>query len=452
MKPFLPWKILHLSMQDPYPDLVAETGVGGLFVVFWFHGIPLGQMLIPAPLLPIPSAQVSAAVPSIIAPAIGNRLLRTGFEPAGLAPPREAAGSEPLALKDLLALDRPLEHFARLAAMESTHAAPSISLVVCTRNRPELLETCLSSLRGLAPGPQEIIVVDNDPDSGLTRPVVDRFPEVSYLQEPRPGLSAARNAGVRNSRGAIVAFTDDDVIVHPGWIGAIGAAVRDPEVLAVTGLVLPAELATRAQYIFQVGEPVFGWQYRPVMFDRAFFDSTKHLGARVWRLGAGANMAFRRAAFERVGLFDERLGAGAAGCSEDSEMWYRLLAEGHRCAYAPTAVVFHHHRAQWEELRRQTYSYMRGHVAALLFQFDRYGHWGNIYRAFMALPWYLMKVACSSAKRQAGRLLFYGSGEEWLLQPLAPQILGVIAGYGYYARHRRFPVHAPASPSPLRDR
>jgi hypothetical protein len=115
-------------------------------------------------------------------------------------------------------------------------------------------------------------------------------------------------------------------------------------------------------------------------------------------------------------------------------------------------VVFHHHRAEWGELRRQTYSYMRGHVAALFFQFDRYRHWGNIYRAFLALPWYLVRVACSSAKRQAGRLLFYGSDGERPSQPLTPQILGVIAGYGYYLRHRFSRAHAPAPPGRSLDR
>ena len=86
-----------------------------------------------------------------------------------------------------------------------------------------------------------------------------------------------------------------------------------------------------------------------VDFDRTFFEATKDVGVPAWRLGAGANMAFRRDAFDRVGLFDERLGAGASGCSEDSELWYRLLAEGHRCRYWPSAVVLHHHRADWDE-------------------------------------------------------------------------------------------------------
>jgi GT2 family glycosyltransferase len=294
----------------------------------------------------------------------------------------------------------------------------------------------------LTPQPGEILVVDNDPSSGATRPVTDGFPEIRYVAEPRPGLSAARNAGILNCRGTIVAFTDDDVIVHANWIGAVQRAFANEDVMAVTGLVLPAELATPAQFVFQSDSPDSGWGYRPADFGPALFASMKGLGVPVWRFGAGANMAFRREAFDRVGLFDERQGAGASGCSEDSELWYRLLAEGYRCRYAPDAVVFHYHRSDWDGLREQMYSYMRGHVAALFFQFQRYGHWGNIYRAFIALPWYLARATVQAAKRQVATLSAV-SGPAAPSAPLLPQILGALAGYGYYLRHRHLPANPP---------
>jgi GT2 family glycosyltransferase len=278
-------------------------------------------------------------------------------------------------------------------------------------------------------------VVDNDPSSSRTQAVTAAFPDVRCVPEPRPGLSAARNTGIRTCGGAIIAFTDDDVLVHTGWIGAIRAAFRDPDVIAMTGLVLPAELATRAQYVFQSDAMHVDWGYRALDFDQAFFRSTRRKGVPAWRVGAGANMAFRREAFERVGLFDERLGAGSSGCSEDSELWYRLLAEGHRCRYDPAAVIFHYHRSDWKGLCEQMYSYMRGHVAALLFQFDRYRHWGNIYRAFLALPYYFVRLTFRSLTRTAGRLMF-DSNEESLSLPLGQQIRGALAGYAYYVRCR----------------
>jgi len=154
-------------------------------------------------------------------------------------------------------------------------------------------------------------------------------------------------------------------------------------------------------------------------------------------------MAFRREAFEHVRFFDERLGAGASGCSEDSEFWYRLLAEGHRCRYEPSAVVFHTHRSDWQALSDQTYHYMRGHVVALLLQFDRYKHWGNVYRAFLALPFEYLRRALWALKNT---VLTEAPGWDSLSLPLAPRIGGVLAGYCYYLRCRRLPSHAKNPP------
>jgi GT2 family glycosyltransferase len=161
--------------------------------------------------------------------------------------------------------------------------------------------------------------------------------------------------------------------------------------MAVTGLILPGELETESQLAFEIGYGNFGWGYRARTFDTRFFEATKHLGVPVWRIGAGANMAFRRRAFELVGYFDERLGAGAAGCSEDSELWYRVLAEGWLCFYDPSAVVYHYHRRDFGSLKGQMREYMRGHVAALLIQFGKYRHWGNLFRLCVSLPEYYAK-------------------------------------------------------------
>jgi GT2 family glycosyltransferase len=454
MRHFLPWKILHLAVRERLPDLNESGGLGGLFVVFWCDQVPVGQLSIPASLLPITSYQLAATVPRLIAPAIGNRLLSTGFEAPLPGNSRMRTTQEPPDLARLLEIGCPLDSCSRLAlpwkSERSEVFVPSVSVVICTRNRPEPLEKCLSSIRSVTPQPNEIIVVDNDPASGLTRAVTAAFPDVRYVPEPRPGLSAARNTGIRNCEGEIIVFADDDVIVHAGWIGAIRGVFRDPDVIATTGLVLPTELATMAQYAFQ-GDSI-GWDlgYQPLDFDRNFFRGTRHKGVPVWRIGAGANMAFRREAFASVGFFDERLGAGAAGCSEDSELWYRLLAEGHRCRYEPAAVVFHTHRADWKGLSDQTYAYMRGHVAALLFQFDRYRHWGNVYRALLVLPRSFVTRAFRSVKIAIVRI-FIDPDKEPASPLLGQQIRGAVAGYAYYLRHRHLPAD-PTNPRARRSR
>jgi len=439
---FKPWRIVHISLREPLPDLPMDPSSDGVFVVFWDEHVPLGQLLIRAPLLPIPAAQLAADAARIVAPSIAFYTIRDGFAPQLPVPERRQPPIEHPVLAQLLALDAPLAAL-RAGAREHVVTSPSVSVVVCTRNRPYALEQCLSALALLSPAPAEIIVVDNDPRSGQTRRVTDQHRGIRYIPEERPGLSAARNAGVLAATADIIAFTDDDVIVNEKWVGAIDEAFADLGVTAVTGLVLPAELETAAQYAFQTD--VFGWVrgYRAIDFDRTFFEATEDGGVPVWWLGAGANMAFRRDAFHRVGLFDERLGAGASGCSEDSELWYRLLAEGHRCRYWPSAVVQHHHRADWESLRQQTYSYMRGHVAALFVQFERYGHWGNIYRAFVALPLYLARLAFRSSKRWLARL-FYNPEDGKITLPVVPLVLGAIAGYAYYLRHRGRPPNGAA--------
>jgi GT2 family glycosyltransferase/SAM-dependent methyltransferase len=304
--------------------------------------------------------------------------------------------------------------------------------VVCTRDRPQALARCLVSLRRGRVRPREIVVVDNASRSGATEQVAAAMADVRYIREDRPGLAIARNTGVRMTSGDIVAFTDDDVVVDTEWIPSLLPPFANARVMAVTGTVFPGELATEAQRMAEERLWSFNREFRPRTFDSRYFDRMRVRGVPVWHIGAGANMAIRRAAFAHVGLFDERLGAGAAGCSEDSELWYRLLAGGWSCAYEPAAVVFHFHRAQLGALRRQWYAYMRGHVTALLVQFARYRHWGNLRRIALQLPLHYALWLREVVQRR-------GSGEGGLWWAA---LSGALAGIGYYVRHLRVPSRA----------
>ncbi len=348
-----------------------------------------------------------------------------GREPALGAP--LAAGSEGRphqattldAALDLTDLDPRLADMAAGAEQAADH----VSLIVCTRDRPAPLQKCLASLEHQRSAPGEIIVVDNSPTASA-RSICAAFPEVTHVHEPRPGLSHARNAGVRAATRPLIAFTDDDVEPHPGWLAEVARAFERHDVDCVTGLVLPATLGTAAQRSFQLSMGGFGTSMIPAIFDHRFFAETKAHGAHVWRIGAGANMAFRRDAFVRAGLFDDRLGAGASGCSEDSEFWYRLLALGGTCLYEPRAVVFHHHREHWAEYKQQMRVYMRGHVSALIAQRDAFGHGGNLRRIFVQLPSYFVRTALTSlGRRRATRLLI-----------LVQEVRGWLSGLSYLAR------------------
>ena len=248
---------------------------------------------------------------------------------------------------------------------------PLVTVVVCTRNRPDSVLVTLRGLAGLRYQPFEVVVVDNAPSSDATKEAVQREfgtdPRIRYVREPRPGLSCARNRGLAEASADIVAFTDDDVRVDPWWINGIvrgfGAA---PEVACVTGLIATAELDNAAQLYFHLRE---GWGASCVrrVFDlRENRDESPLYPYSAGVFGAGANFAVSRAVLKEVGGFNEALGAGTpSGGGEDLNMFMRIVLAGHRLVYEPSAVVSHVHRADLAELTRQMRAYGSGCTAAL---------------------------------------------------------------------------------------
>jgi Glycosyl transferase family 2 len=168
-------------------------------------------------------------------------------------------------------LRRRAERFASGAVRNPLLTA---SVVICTRDRPELLSRCLASLCEQTFKPVEIIVVDNAPQSDLTRRLVEQTPDVRYVPERRPGLDVARNTGIRLRQGNVIAFIGDDVVAHLAWLKRLLAGFSCPTILAVTGLVLPLELETEVQLLFERYWS-FNGGYEPIVFGGAFFE-TKH--------------------------------------------------------------------------------------------------------------------------------------------------------------------------------
>ena len=268
-----------------------------------------------------------------------------------------------------------------------TEALPEISVVVCTRDRPRSLRRCLASLARLDPGPGEVIVVDNASRTEETGEIVSGTP-FRYVREERPGLNWARNRGAREARFGIVAYVDDDVRVDPRWIRGIARGFRSPDVDAVTGLVLPAEMETRPQFLFEIyGGMGKGMEAR--RFHGASMSSRALIRAQ--DVGVGANMAFRRPLLETLGWFDTALDAGTPSCGGgDLDMFQRVLVSGGTLRYEPGAVVWHYHRRDFESLRRQMYCNGRSYGVYLI------GNWkdGRIGRIplssfvlFEWLPW-----------------------------------------------------------------
>lgn len=234
------------------------------------------------------------------------------------------------------------------------NAAPRLSVIICTRERPQDLECCLRALAEQTVGELEVIVVDNAPRTGDTRRVADAA-GVRYVLEPRPGLDCARNAGLAASRAAFIAFTDDDAVPARDWAAVVLATLAEPGVAGMAGVMLPLELETNAQRLFERYLERMT-RTRPRHERREFVRPFPASSAG--HVGAGANMAFRREALDAVGLFDEAFDAGTATHSGgDTEMFARLIDAGMRLVYEPRAVVHHRHRRTLAELRRQLFGY-----------------------------------------------------------------------------------------------
>lgn len=297
----------------------------------------------------------------------------------------------------------------------------AVSIIVCTRNRAHHLKHCLDNLLATATPEDEIIIVDNAPTDDSTKNLVSQYPNVVYILESKPGLDRARNAGAKYARHQLLAYTDDDVKVPANWVQTIRQAFDDPLTMAVTGNVLPDQLETTSQIIFEY-DWGFNKGYLPVTYDHAYFRLHAEHSPPVWNIGAGATMAFRKRVFELVGWFDERLDVGASGCSGDSEFWFRILAEGWNCVYQPHWFVFHVHRDTLEGLKSQLFYYMKGHTSALMVQEQRYPGTGNLRRLKRDMPMYYWK------RFYQGLLFKWARDNRYLMQ----EIKGCIAGVKYF--------------------
>lgn len=231
---------------------------------------------------------------------------------------------------------------------------PPISVVVCTRDRTAQLANCLQSLMTIDYPDYEIIIVDNAPSNEKTAQLAVDLP-VRYVRENHPGLDWARNRGLSEARHEIIAFTDDDAMPDRYWLRAIASSFAEPDVMAVTGLVVPAELETTAQISFETGYGGMGKGFRRRIFNRKGLTIRELLWSS--NFGVGANMAFRRQLFEAIHPFDVALDVGTSSKGGgDIEMFHRILAYGYTLLYEPAAIVWHAHRRSSSSLRMQIYS------------------------------------------------------------------------------------------------
>jgi glycosyltransferase involved in cell wall biosynthesis len=218
-----------------------------------------------------------------------------------------------------------------------------ITVILCTFNRCHSLKHTLDSVaRSVIPGSieWEVLVVDNN-STDQTQKVVNEFSDrhsnrFRYLFEPTPGKSHALNAGIRESRGDVLVFMDDDVTVDPTWLHNLTAGLCDGKSVGVGGRTLPAQAFSSPRWL-SFKEPYNSGGIVAALFDLGDEPS------KLERPPYGANMAFSKIVFEKYGGFRTDLGPGPGSeiRSEDTEFGRRLIAAGEQLRYEPSAVVFH---------------------------------------------------------------------------------------------------------------
>ena len=260
--------------------------------------------------------------------------------------------------------------------------AVDVSIVVATRNRSKRLAPFLDAIAKIDhPGPWEVVLVDNastDDTFDVLSAFAARRPEsVRVLQVGAGGKTVALNAGILEAKGQILAFTDDDCYVDPGYVSAIWNAFQDPEIGFVTGRILLHD-PTDAPVTIELATDIE--LFKPKMFAMNLLDGRIH----------GANMAIRRSAVLEAGSFDPLLGPGARfSAAEDVDMLARVNLLGWAGRYEPSVVVSHHHGRKMADLPPVFEAYSRGrgayHMKSCSCGWDgRGGSWPRAGRGFKA--------------------------------------------------------------------
>jgi glycosyltransferase involved in cell wall biosynthesis len=247
----------------------------------------------------------------------------------------------------------------------------SISVIVPVLNVAKTVRDLMESLMRLDYDDEklEIIVVDGDSKDG-TREIVQEYPFLLVQQEGK-GLNAARNTGIKYSKGEIIAYTDGDCVVPPGWVKAIVANFRDPGVGFVGGTLEG----------YDKNEPLSNYM------DETFFQVTpgfrfriEGTDLRLLQFPAGANMAFSRDALARVDFFDENITYGF----DDLEPVEEMGLKGFRIVLDPEVNVLHQHRSTLGGLMKQHFNYGRGGTLLLINKrTSNLAYWFSSYMIFM---------------------------------------------------------------------
>lgn len=273
------------------------------------------------------------------------------------------------------------------APSSAERGEPLASFIVCTRNRAAALEACIRSIEGAcrshATVTSELVVVDNgstdDTAERLIRIAATSSLAITLVTEPRPGLAAARNAGMERSRGRILIFVDDDCAVDCRYLQDLERHYATGERCIIRGG--RVELGSPLDFPFTIKRSQRRERFTPDVHPGGFI--------------LGCNMTMHREIALQVGHFDERLGAGSAlKSAEDTDYLVRAFQLGIPIEYVPDMTVLHYHgRNTREAIERLHRDYSLGNGALCL-------------KHVLKAPW-LLRHFCWSM-RSAWRELFGG--------------------------------------------
>lgn len=343
----------------------------------------------------------------------------------------DVEADESIALADLCEslaarrVPRPAETAGALAA--------SLTVVICTRDRPDTLRKTLHSLAGQSDSAFDVVVVDNSPNGEVAR-ALHNYEGLTMrcCHEPAPGLSHARNRGLGEVRSELVAWIDDDEVADPDWIARLKEGFASPDRPdAVTGVMLPAELETDAQVNF---ERYGGFNKGRGMEAVRLLAGTPSVLDPLYPVpifGSGGNMAFRTEVLKAIGGFDHRLGAGTLSRGgEDTRALSLLLDRGSMILYWPPAITWHYHRRTDDALERQFFGNSAGLTAfymSMILTSPRY-----LWRIIRFVPMGIRRI-----------VLNHGSGEpDWPTGGVPDNLLragrkGLLQGAWLYLREVR---------------
>lgn len=321
----------------------------------------------------------------------------------------------------------------------SVSSSITVAVAICTFHRPDDLQKAMISLKNQTQPPNEIIIVDNGCQKSIKNLVNSTLPDARYIEEKSPGLDFARNRAIMETKSQILAFLDDDCVADRYWVQYITETLISSEFVAMTGLILPLELITPAQNLFEKnGGFQRGVKQRIVPkqnIDALFYNF--FIRVETLNIGSGCNMAFKTSILREQNGFDVALDTGnTLPGGGDLDMFYRVMQKGHKIVYQPRAVIRHRHRQSMKALLHQLTGHQRSVIAFLIKTFFKELP-GRRLPVGLFLLWRLIKPIIRIVRRFVGKDVLPMS---FLVKMLLSTFSGISSYYISVQRTQKFNV------------